>query len=1016
MKKERFTVLKTALLVCLIGVGYYTQAQSSGNLFLPFTTEDPLVTPSAGTNNTDDGTFVAASVGGRQDVEYSWDDGAHSFTLNPSVDVYMAVKFIGDVPFGTDAKDYTRVYCNGSWGSIDIKEGGGIQNMVIHTTAGGNQVLYFKINEQNNTTAWTGAADFTTDRLIFYYRFTPTEFNWEIDWLGTFTTVADIEAMAAAQDDGTSDDHETAPSDRLSDISVGGTSIPAFSGSVTSYNYVLPAGTSSVPTITATAEDAGAQVDITQAASLPGTATIVLTATDNSTNTYTIDLSVWEAKDQLFISMSDDTQNALLSTKDKNTANHTISDGHMQIAGVAEGSGYRQDWEYGFNDGTEQSVFINPLRDVYFAVKFIGPLYDGFVYTGGSPFDFFTSIKSTGVTSSHVVSTLSVGDFDLSNYITASGNEVIYVKLEDMGNADWNNLIAAATTGVGNGELQSSYDVYADQLEFKFRPAPVPFDWNIDFVGFFETEQAIMDAADGMDDGSGDFDEAVTWDGTNWSATPSEHVPATLNANYTGAGFTCAALNVGTNELTITSGTLDVKGDLVGSGAINIASGASLLTYEGMNVANVTINRNTNGSALGYSFVGSPVISDPTITGATIGSPVYSYNETQAYSATGGARWVNATSTQLVAGVGYAQAGQSSVSFTGTPNSGDVTVAGVTYSAGTASEQGWNLLSNPYPAAISAQAFINANTSLDAAIYLWDDKNDGTQGTNNDYLTVTNLGAVGTGPNGGSYSGYIGAAQGFFVKVAAQGTTDVTFTEAMRVAGNNDDASFFRKADRDPLNIKLALTSADGNLYNETLIGLREDATSGNDRGYDAAKLIGNSDIALYSLMEDQPMAIQGLPLVEGTSTELAFNLAVAAEMTLRVSELTGLTEGMTYILTDQLTGKTYDLNEVNEITFSAAQGSNQNRFRLTYGTKTILGAEAELKTVFKTLDDRIELSFGELVDVQGYVLYDLSGKIISQEEAASQTRQLIIPVNNKGIKVLKVFTAQGQITRKFLF
>ena len=79
----------------------------------------------------------------------------------------------------------------------------------------------------------------------------------------------------------------------LSGLSYNGTAVPGFAADLTDYNVVLPAGTSTVPTVAATANDAAATVAITQAAALPGTATIVVTAEDGTTSkTYTISFSV----------------------------------------------------------------------------------------------------------------------------------------------------------------------------------------------------------------------------------------------------------------------------------------------------------------------------------------------------------------------------------------------------------------------------------------------------------------------------------------------------------------------------------------------------------------------------------------------------------------------------------------------------------------------------------------------------------------------------------------------------
>jgi hypothetical protein len=82
----------------------------------------------------------------------------------------------------------------------------------------------------------------------------------------------------------------------LSDLKVNGTTIGGFSEDKTTYDLTLPSGTSSVPVITATTEDENASASISDAASLPGSTTITVTAADGTTQrTYTINFTLLES-------------------------------------------------------------------------------------------------------------------------------------------------------------------------------------------------------------------------------------------------------------------------------------------------------------------------------------------------------------------------------------------------------------------------------------------------------------------------------------------------------------------------------------------------------------------------------------------------------------------------------------------------------------------------------------------------------------------------------------------------
>ena len=83
----------------------------------------------------------------------------------------------------------------------------------------------------------------------------------------------------------------------LSDLKIGGTTISGFAPSILSYSVVLPIGTTVVPIVSATKNDATASVVITQAVNVDGTlaertASVVVTAQDASIKTYTVEFSV----------------------------------------------------------------------------------------------------------------------------------------------------------------------------------------------------------------------------------------------------------------------------------------------------------------------------------------------------------------------------------------------------------------------------------------------------------------------------------------------------------------------------------------------------------------------------------------------------------------------------------------------------------------------------------------------------------------------------------------------------
>ena len=79
----------------------------------------------------------------------------------------------------------------------------------------------------------------------------------------------------------------------LSDLKIGGTTVTGFSADTLTYYVELPTGTTTVSAVTATVADSKANAAVTDATSLPGATTVLVTAEDGTTKkTYTINFTV----------------------------------------------------------------------------------------------------------------------------------------------------------------------------------------------------------------------------------------------------------------------------------------------------------------------------------------------------------------------------------------------------------------------------------------------------------------------------------------------------------------------------------------------------------------------------------------------------------------------------------------------------------------------------------------------------------------------------------------------------
>ncbi|MCD7971793.1 MAG: T9SS type A sorting domain-containing protein [Candidatus Azobacteroides sp.] len=145
----------------------------------------------------------------------------------------------------------------------------------------------------------------------------------------------------------------------LATLTVDGVSVPNFVGARTSYDIELPYGTTTVPTVAATTSNSEYTPVITQAASLPGTATVVVTATEDASvsKTYTINFTV---------SMVDPGKNDECSGVDNE---------------VSEGTPYN--YSYNFETTDEGVVVVvELLESVTGLIAFMHDVTTGFLETG----------------------------------------------------------------------------------------------------------------------------------------------------------------------------------------------------------------------------------------------------------------------------------------------------------------------------------------------------------------------------------------------------------------------------------------------------------------------------------------------------------------------------------------------------------------------------------------------------------------------------------------------------------
>lgn len=481
--------------------------------------------------------------------------------------------------------------------------------------------------------------------------------------------------------------------------------------------------------------------------------------------------------------------------------------------------------------------------------------------------------------------------------------------------------------------------------------------------------------------------QTITWNGTSWSngTGPTSMDDAVINGNYSitnNGAFEVKDLTINTGQtLTIEDGNyLTIKGNLYNNGNMTVESGASLITFDANSITgnDITFKRNTRYSDGKYSFVGSPVMQNFSIIGSDLGSYVYKYDETVAYGANDGLnRWKDASAEMLIPGKGYSQALLQEIVFVGKPNAGTVTYTGTYTEDVDNGYEGWNLVSNPYPAAIEVADFLMLNSNLEGAVYIWDDNGSATsRGSNSDYIVANGSVATNTTPAGGQsrYNLALGSSQGFFVKLNSSVSTEIVFNEDMRVTGQNLDDNFFRKTEDELSYIRINLTNQEG-LFKQTIVGWLQDISDTEvDRRFDAKVFDAKSDYSIYTIKANTPLAIQG---ITSQKEEVTLGLNVAESGTYSIEIDLENYKGQFVYLKDNFTGKTMDLTS-GVYSFSSNAGQFTNRFTLRTLSRVL------------TLED-------QKTDIYAF------NKILHIKNTGSQPAQYQI-YNLSGVRVMKAF------------
>lgn len=408
----------------------------------------------------------------------------------------------------------------------------------------------------------------------------------------------------------------------------------------------------------------------------------------------------------------------------------------------------------------------------------------------------------------------------------------------------------------------------------------------------------------------------------------------------------------------------------------------------------------------------------------------------------------------LLAGQGYTMKGSNQAAslqnyvFIGKPNNGEI--------VSSIAANNLNLSGNPYPSALDANAFINANLdSTTGALYFWEhfDTNNthALAGYQGGYAArnlvggttpVSPAGISGLGSSSRIPRRYVPVGQGFMIYGSDTGG-NVVFNNNQRAFFKEDNAnsnimfrttnetmsvSHFDNNDDDEatpdeyIRIRLGFNSYN-NFHRQILIGfMNELATDHFDPGYDAPHLDDQQN-DMYFVLGNYKLTIQG----EGHfDVDKAYPLGIkthaAGNIQFTLDGVENLSDNIDIFIYD---AQDNSYNNIREDIYEVymPQGEFNNRFRLTFKPNALgtgeIGLQDGIKVLFTSQNQTLNIH-NNLTDttVENVSLYNLLGQLITRWTVSDENQQQIqLPVTGvaTGSYIVQIQTNTGTISKKII-
>lgn len=511
--------------------------------------------------------------------------------------------------------------------------------------------------------------------------------------------------------------------------------------------------------------------------------------------------------------------------------------------------------------------------------------------------------------------------------------------------------------------------------------------------------------------------------GANWShGVPSSGISAIIPVAATVQPEIDAGITYEVNDLTIENGTwltvkkdafFTVKGNMMGTGQIIINSGASVIVH-GISSVMTTYKRNL-GTTNDY-YISSPVIgqdidvfasSHPLAVGPTasdrtlrtFNSAINDWDFYQDGSTTSG-------DFQSGAGKSITLSTAGDITFNGDFPTSDVSIP-ITVDNG-----GHNMLGNPFPSSIAANALtpqsadlLTLNKNVLAEQTLW--------------LFNQSLGVY-EAVNQASAARFIPPGQGFFI--ASNGNNSFQFTESMQ----DHQTDSFQRSVTNTASIVMQMTN--GTNTKTSTVAYRSDASTEFDGGLDSSTFSlfsSGSSFDFYTQLVannfGRKIEIQSLPDSDYENMIIPIGFKGLNGDVITISaDVTGIPSGYGVYIEDKNDNSFTSIENTGE-TFSITLNSDVDGVgRLfLHVTNTLSVGDHELTTkvnMFLTENNYLQVMGVELGKKASLKIYNIRGQeMFSTQFEGEVSNKIALPRLRTGLYIIHVYTDKGRTVKKIL-